>query len=272
MGKTYSIIPVCCLGANISDPLLKMLWIELYAMANFGETETLHRGQLSTTYQEIATRTGLTLKQVRCRIAMLVARHQLLKQKTNQGIILTIVNYDKNLNGKGRPKKDTSTSISEGCSSENQQKGNPRADKRAGGSACLSNDSGKYIIAPSSSKGRQNCEFSAQYISIRDKRDVVVREDDNSNSYSFPTDDKTDLDTIQRKQLKFKNDVLSFIEYIGWKKNLDIPAFKEAVKNYLGYYGALKGGITLCYETIKGFSIDFSLHKWINNERTLKQA
>ncbi len=102
MHKTYSIIPCCCLGTSITDKSMKWLWIELYALANFTDTEELHRGQLRTTYTELSQRSGITKKQVRTRIDKMVKQHYLEKTTTNKGLILTIVDYDKCIKGKGK--------------------------------------------------------------------------------------------------------------------------------------------------------------------------
>lgn len=269
MAKTYSLIPDCCLGANISDPFMKMLWIELYAMANFGETELLHRGQLSTTYQEIASRTALTIKQVRNRIDKLVSKHQLLKKITNQGLILTIVNYDKNLDGKGRHRVCASPNVSNDCNSDVANKDRRRADERTDASRCFSEDSQIVSDAEGNHKGEQDEALS---ISIRNKREVVVREDDNNNSSSSECSAlNPEYGEIRQKQLRFKNDVLALIDVIGWKKNLDNQVFKNTITRYLEHYAAWTGGGKLYYESLRGFTIDGSLHTWIRNEKSLQQ-
>ena len=268
MCKTYSLIPNCILGSNISEKLMKTLWIELYAMANFGETETLHRGQLKTTYAELCERAGLSLKQVRMRIDRLVTEKQLVREATNKGLILTIVDYDKHIIGKGRRNVATRPRNSVRCANDSSQKGNQRADITAGSTTnarrCVSEDSDNKASDQGISNGRQNA--SPDIIIRETKENVVVREDNNNSGSSFST---ADHEVVRQKQQQFKEDVLSYLNCAGQRQNLENPVFKLSVTEYLRRYGAWKCGQTLLYETVKGFTIEYSLNLWLRNDKKL---
>ena len=265
MRKTYSLIPDCILGNNIPDASMKMLWIELYSMANFGETKGLHRGQVMTTYSELSTRTGLTMKQVRTRVEQFVTESSLQRKSTNRGIILTIVDYNKFINGKGRLSNELTVKKSEGYTLIECGKGNQGADFGATETHCASELPTENQAQMGRQKGRQNEKNDAPYISIREEKDVVVKDDNNSNS-SF-----SDKEIISQKKHEFKTKVIDCLELIGMKRYLEIPDYKDAIVKYLRYYGAVKDGIILCYETIPNFSIDYTINKWLRNEYSLNK-
>lgn len=164
MRKTYSLIPDCILGNNIPDASMKMLWIELYSMANFGETKGLHRGQIMTTYSELSTRTGLTRKQVRTRVEQLVTESSLQRKSTNRGIILTIVDYNKYINGKGRLSNELTVKKSEGYALIECGKDNQGADFGAIETHCASELPKENQAQMGRQKGRQNEKNDAPYI------------------------------------------------------------------------------------------------------------
>lgn len=261
MRKTYSIIPDCILGNKIPDVSMKMLWIELYSMVNFGEINGLHRGQVMTTYSELSMRTGLTMKQVRTRIEQLVTESRLQRKPTNRGIILTIVDYNKFINGKGRQHKNLTVKESDGYALAERDKGNRGADLGATETHCAS----ELPTENQAQMGRQNEKNEAPYISIREEKDVVVKDDNNSNS-SF-----SDKEIISQKKQEFKTKVIDCLELIGMKRYLEIPDYKDAIVKYLRYYGAVKDDKRLCYETIPNFSIDYTINKWLRNEYSLNK-
>lgn len=260
MHKTYSIIPCCCLGTNITDQSMKWLWVELYALANYTDTDDLRRGQLRTTYTELSRRSGISEKQVRTRIDKLVTQHYLEKTKTNKGLILTIVNYDKYINGKGRRIRSITHKDSTEYRKPASKKGEKTADKELNTTTCFIEGSGKLGFNDDITKGNQNEEKSTPYNSMKEKRDVVVEKDNNSISLG---------DIIRNKQLNFKNEVLKTIELMDWKANLEIPEFKTAIVKFLQYYGERKDN-KLLYESINGFRIEYQLRRWIDNEYALK--
>lgn len=65
--------------------------------------------------------------------------------------------------------------------------------------------------------------------------------------------------------------MIDCLELIGMKRYLEIPDYKDAIVKYLRYYGAVKDGIILCYETIPNFSIDYTINKWLRNEYSLNK-
>lgn len=265
MRKTYSIIPDCILGNKIPDASMKMLWIELYSMANFGETKGLHRGQVMTTYSELSIRTGLTMKQVRTRVEQLVTESSLQRKSTNRGIILTIVDYNKFINGKGRQPKNLTVKESEGYVLVECDKGNQGADFGTTETHCASELPTENQAQMGRQMGRQNEKNDAPYISIRKERDVVVKEGNNSNT-SF-----SDKDIISQKKLEFKTKVMDYLKLMGMDQYLEIPDYKDAIVKYLRYYGAVKDDKRLCYETIPNFSIDYTINKWLRNEYSLNK-
>lgn len=261
MHKTYSIIPCCCLGTNITDQSMKWLWVELYALANFTDTEELRRGQLKTTYAELSQRSGISEKQVRTRIERLVTQHYLEKTTTYKGLILTIVDYDKYINGKGRQIRNVTHKMSTAYRNGKTKKGEQEAGNKLNSTSCITVDSNELGFRDGVSNGNQNTEKLTPYYSKKEKRDVVVEKENNS-SISLG-------EIIRNKQLNFKNEVLKTIELMDWKANLEIPEFKTAIVKFLQYYGERKDN-RLLYESINGFRIEYQLRRWIDNEYALK--
>lgn len=99
----FSRIPDTILGSRIKDPKMKMLCIELFALANYGEVQehgrTLVPGQMITSFAVLMERTGLSKKEVRNRIDKLVDEGKLTKVGTNHYILLTIVGYERMFKG-----------------------------------------------------------------------------------------------------------------------------------------------------------------------------
>ncbi len=89
----------------------------------------------------------------------------------------------------------------------------------------------------------------------------------NINNVVAPTSDVP----IEERQNNLRQDVLDFIDQRGYGESLQIiPELKNAVNNFLSYYGVVDDtGLMKC-EQIRNFRVEFHLTKWLRNENSIK--
>ena len=76
----------------------KTLFIHILLMANFEDKkwhgETVKRGSFLTSYQTLATQTGLTMQQVRTSIKKLLSTNDITKVTSNKNTVIIVPNYN----------------------------------------------------------------------------------------------------------------------------------------------------------------------------------
>lgn len=81
------------------DTNVKVVFLHLLLLANHEDKKwqgiTIKRGQLVTSYDKIASGTGLSLARVRTAISKLKMTHEITTQITNKYTLVTIENFDK---------------------------------------------------------------------------------------------------------------------------------------------------------------------------------
>lgn len=80
------------------DAATKTLFIHLLLKANIKDndfmTETIHRGELATSYTNLAAETGLTYKQVRAALGHLIETGEVAVRRHSRFSVISILRYD----------------------------------------------------------------------------------------------------------------------------------------------------------------------------------
>lgn len=253
----FTRIPDLVLGSHIRDPKMKMLCIELFALANYGEVQehgrTLVAGQMITTFATLMERTGLSKKEVRSRIDKLVAEGKLTKVGTNHYILLTIVGYEKLF--KGTQNSSVTATVSANPSPNAVSNGMGMAHNEASASI--------YVSAQSSQKESNNDtqKGTSEASCIENNKENVVESDCHT----------TTISSLDERRKKLVDDVNAIIESKGWKTTYgSMPEFNDAVKKFMQFYGREISGGRLKLDENSKYSLLDKLTFWLRRENALR--
>lgn len=268
----FSRIPDAVLGTTIKDPKMKMLCIQLFALANFGEVQehgrTLSAGQMMTTLSALMERTGLTKKEVRTRLGKLVAEGKVAKISNNHYLILTIVGYDRYFStsagvdntlkpvcAKGMQTKTVTATVSASHVEPSENRGMGEARNEASVTNSLSVCSMQNDI----NKDMQNGTPSTLCI---EKNNENVVEKGNTT---------TALSSFENRRKWLVDETNAAIIEKGWQEySRTLPEFNDAVRKFIAYMGKDTGDGKLRYENYNDFMVSDRLTIWISNEHALK--
>lgn len=253
----FTRIPDIILGSHIKDPKMKMLCIELFALANFGEVQehgrTLVPGQMITTLAALMERTGLSKKEVRSRIDKLVAEGKLAKVGTNHYLLLTIVGYEKLFKGTQNPSVTATVSA------------NPSPTVVSNGMDVARNEApaSSYVSAQSSQKepNTDTQKDTSEVSCIENNKENVVESDSHT----------TTISSLDGRRKKLVDDVNAIIESKGWKTTYgSMPEFNDAVKKFIQFYGREISGGRLKLDENTKYSLLEKLTFWLRRENALR--
>lgn len=253
----FTRIPDIILGSHIKDPKMKMLCIELFALANYGEVQehgrTLVPGQMITTLAALMERTGLSKKEVRSRIDKLVAEGKLTKVGTNHYILLTIVGYEKLFKGTQNPSVTATVSVIPSLPAVNN--GMDVARNETSTSAYESMQSSQKGTNADTPKGTSEASC------IENNKENVVESDSHTAAIS----------SLDERRKKLVDDVNTIIEAKGWKTTYgSMPEFNDAVKKFIQFYGREISGCRLKLDENTKYSLLDKLTFWLRRENALK--
>lgn len=253
----FSRIPNFVLGSQIKDPKMKMLRIELFALANYSEVQehgrTLVPGQMITTFAILMERTGLSKKEVRSRIDKLVAEGKLTKVSTNHYILLTIVGYEKLFKGTQNP--SVTATVSATLTTIARSNGMDGAYSEESAIPSVSAQSFQKGIDNDMQKGTSESSF------IDRNKENVVESDSHTTTFF----------SLDERRKKLVDDVNSIIEKNGWRARYgNIPEFNDAVKKFIKYNGKVLDDGKMLFETKKDFNLLEKLTYWLRRENTLR--
>jgi len=236
---------------------MKMLLIELFALANYGEVQekgrTLVAGQMITTLAELMERTGLSKKEVRSRLDKLVAEGKLTKIGTNHYLVLTIVGYHKLFKGTQNPMVTASVSASPSTSTVNSGTGEARNEAFASNSVPTS-----FV----KDEGQEDTQSGTPELVYTNKNKENVVESTDSTT--------TNVLSFEERRKKLIDDVNAIVEEKGWKKSYGfMPEFNDAIRKFIRYNGKEVYGKMFC-ETKKDFVLGDMLISWLYKENSLK--
>lgn len=268
----FSRIPDVVLGTSIKDPKMKMLCIQLFALANYGEVQehghSLSAGQMITTLSVLMERTGLSKKEVRTRLDKLITEGKVTKVGTNHYLILTIVGYDKYFSatgsaakactpngGNGTQKKNVTTTISEGQASSSDKKDTGEARNETSATNSLSTVSNQNGDDNDMQKGTSE----VSHIEIN-KENVVEKSNSTTTDSSF-----------EGRRMWLVDETNAVLRNKGWEVYArTIPEFADAVKKFVAYMGNDMGNGKPRFEKYDNFKVSERLTNWLKNERALK--
>lgn len=253
----FSRIPNFVLGSQIKDPKMKMLRIELFALANYSEVQehgrTLVPGQMITTFATLMERTGLSKKEVRSRIDKLVEDGKLTKVGTNHYLLLTIVGYEKLFKGTQNP--SVTATVSATPMTVALSNGMDTAYNEASASPSVSAQSLQNGINDDMQKGTSESSF------IDKNKENVVESDSHTTTFF----------SLDERRKKLVDDVNSIIEKNGWRARYgNIPEFNDSIKKFIQYNGKEVGDGKLFFETKKDFDLLEKLTIWLRHEIALR--
>lgn len=268
----FSRIPDVVLGTSIKDPKMKMLCIQLFALANFGEVQehghTLTAGQMITTLAVLMERTGLTKKEVRTRLDKLIEDGKLTKIGTNHYLILTIVGYAKYFTA------SSTSSIPNVTSSHN---GTRMKDVSHIKSTCYVKPSNNNGIGVARNAASTTISNSACYEPNQATHDIQNDTpegsliENNKETVEEKGNNTTTISSLEdrRKWLVDEtNDVITKKKWDEYARTM--PEFNEAIRKFLAYMGTDTGNGKLRFERYNDFTVAARLTNWLNNERSLK--
>lgn len=233
MKKPITIIPTWVLRQKFKDIKTKILLIEIYAEANF--SRTVINGQ-----EMLPGQAKTTLSQLMERTGL--SR----KEVRNRLDYLCSLGY---INKKSNHHFMIITLV--GYAEAIARKETSGAQSGAHVTQCLST----------------NSTISQIYMGTKEDTPKAYINNNKKNNVGASTADVP----IEERQNNLRQDVLDFIDQRGYGESLQIiPELKNAVNNFLSYYGVVDDtGLMKC-EKIRNFRVEFHLTKWLRNENSLK--
>ena len=253
----FTRIPDIVLGSHIKDPKMKMLCIELFALANYGEVQergrTLVPGQMITTFATLMERTGLSKKEVRSRIDKLVAEGKLTKVGTNHYILLTIVGYEKLFKGTQIPSVTATVSAIPSTSAVNNDMDVARNETSVRNSVSIQSSQKETNADTQKGTSVASC--------IENNKENVVESDSHT----------TTISSLDERRKELVDDVNTVIEAKGWRARYGhMPEFNDAVKKFMQFYGKEISGGRLKLDENSKYSLLDKLTFWLHRENALR--
>ena len=265
----FSRIPDIVLGSRIKDPKMKMLCIELFAMANYGTHEehghTLTAGQMITTLAVLMERTGLTKKEVRSRLDKLVAEGKLEKVGTNHYLMLTITGYGKLFGGNSNVTKPV---LPQGTQNSSAR---PTITAIANDSFAEKGTDAARNKAHANNSDTACSEHNVTECGMQQGTPPVANIDKYRENAVESVSTSATNSSLESRRKAFVEQVNTIIRDKGWEKYCHaVPAFNDAVLKFVQYYGKeVSNGMMLC-EVKRNFSLKEQLTYWLRHENALK--